>query len=342
MKARSIALMIVIVAGCSAARVEDDDSAATSSQLRAIAANELLGEIGYGETKEVDYSPTPKYRAYWFRASEGDQVQVQVVTRDATDPVLWLTDESFNVVAMNDNVRATDANAQVVRFLPKTGKYFLVFREMNSSPRAKFSVSVRKLGALPLDCDPDGEGIFSPDCTDPPEIDVFDPTSCAGPQLSVAEATNKFAAPDGLRLGGSRIYYRTRQCKVTNGAPDCSPWVRAYGMDVKLASIAPSAPDARNAWTITASATPDTTRKVKIDFSIGGAENNQFCVDGPFTNVRGTQWSALEGSTPGICMSRVPAKVTAGCVRLEPGPIQLSSGNPSYYTEFGAVLLARY
>jgi hypothetical protein len=338
--ALALALLLASAAACSASPVPDDDVLAGQSALRPMTESELLGELIYGETKDIDYTPAPKYRAFAFEGKENDQIQAQVVSRDATDPVLWVTDDAWNVIAMNNDVKVTDANAQVMRFLPRTGKYYLVFREMNAAPRAKFSVSVRKLGALPFDCDPDGEGIFNPDCTDPLDVDPFDPSSCEGPTLSATGAASAFGVEGGLRLSSSKIYYRTRQCKATNGAPDCSPWVRAWGMDVKLTTIGSSGPELPDRWAITA----DTTRKVKVDFSLFD-DTRTYCVDGPFTSLHGEGWTPFADGTPGICAATsasVAAKVSASCARFEPPPVRLRSGNPGYFTEFSAVLLARY
>ena len=67
------------------------------------------------------------------------QFQAQVVARDTTDPILWLADEQFNTISLSDNARPTDLNPLLNgRILPKTGKYYLIFREMNSAPSAKF------------------------------------------------------------------------------------------------------------------------------------------------------------------------------------------------------------
>ena len=331
------AALFLALAGC-AAIAPGDESSSSEASLRAMTEREILGEIIYGETLDVDYAPEPRYRAYWFSGHERDYVQVQVISRDATDPVLWLTDESFNVLAMNNDVSVTSTTAQAVQFLPKTGKYFVVFREMNAAPRAKFSVSVRQLGAMPADCDPDGEGIIDPDCTDPPDFDPFDPASCEGPDLSPSEAKARFGGANGLRLRDATIYYRTRQCEVTAGVPDCSPWVHAHGMNVDLVKVTAAAPEMPDTYSVVA----DVTRKVQVDFSVGPVATKQFCVDGPFQGARGEGWSPREGGTPGVCAASATATVTSTCARLQPPTLQLGAVSAGYYTEIGPVLLARY
>jgi hypothetical protein len=323
--------------GCSSTPA--DDTAGESSAIRPMHADELLGPIRFGETKEVDYTNTPKYRAFSFEAQANDQIQAIVVSNDATDPILWIADESFNTVTVAADVSVTDTTAAVQgRFLTKSGTYYLIFRETNSAPHASFTVSLRKLGELPQNCDPDGEGLVNPDCTTPPDVDPFSPASCEGAPLTAAAATAKFGT--GLRLGGAKIYYRTRQCSVKNGsAPDCSPWVRAFSMDASLGSITPAPAPATNAWTVMPATS---SRKVRIGFSLEPTAASQYCVDGPFTRLRGSDWRPLPDGSPGGCAAQTKAVVTDICFRFETAPIQVGSGNPDYYTEFGSVALANY
>jgi hypothetical protein len=336
------ALALVAVA-CSTGAAEE--AASDQASLRALTPAEILGEIRYGETKDVDYTPAPKYRAFWFFGERGDQIQAQVVTLDATDPILWLTDEDFDNLSVNNDVRVTDTNSLINgRFLPKTGKYWLVFREMYGAPRAKFAVSLRKLGALPPECDPDGEGIWDSECTDPLGFDPFDPASCTGEPLTRAQATTLFGDNGGLRLTNARVYYRTRQCMIDQqGGRDCSPWVRAFAMDVRLGTIAPTPAPSADApapptWTITA----EGTRKAKIELYVEPAATKQICLDGPFAGAAGGPWTAFADGTPGLCTTSAPVTLTRSCARFEPPSIELPSGNPTYFTELGLVVLAKF
>jgi hypothetical protein len=329
--------------GCSTSEVEP--TAESDAAIRAMLPEEIVGQILYGETIDVDYKPAPRYRAFWFNGQRGDQIQAQVVSHDMTDPVMWLADDSWNTLSVNNDTRVNDLNALISgRTLPKTGKYWVIFRELNSAPRAKLSLTLRLLGRLPVDCDPNGEGIALPECIDPLEYDPFSPTSCQGTALTATTAKTKFGVEGGFRLGEARIFYRTRQCRVVGAGTDCSPWVRAFGMDVRMAKIsapvaAPEGPaPAANTWTF---GTVDTARKVKVDFSVQPTATTQYCVDGPFTNLRGDDWQPLADGTPGGC-SAATAVVTSTCTRIEPKTVQVESGNPAYFTEFGAVLYARY
>jgi hypothetical protein len=333
----SLIVPILLVIGCAATR--NDDVAASSDDFRALTADEILGEIGYGETQDVDVTPTPRYRAFAFQGRKNDQILAQVTSLDATDPVLWVLDSDFNVVASNDNASATTMNANVTgKFLPKDGKYYLAFREMSRAPHAKFTAVVRKIGAMPPECDPDDEGFVNPDCTDPPDMDPFNPASCAGESLADPAAASLFGAEGGLRLSGSKIYYRVRQCTDHAGQIDCTPWVRAFGMDARLTNITKASETAAPGAAFTIAG--ETTRKVSVDFALDGTK--RYCVDGPFTNVRGTDWTRLPDGTPGVCGGSATTSITGTCTRIEPAMIQLPSGDPTYYTEFSSVLFAKY
>ncbi len=344
MKLAFIVPVTLLVAACSASTAPQD-TAASSDEIRAMTPEEILGEIGYGETQDVELSPSPRYRAFSFKGTQNDQIQAQVISLDATDPVLWITDDQFNIVASNNDARATDLNALVNgKILPKTGTYYIVFREMNGAPKAKFTVAVRKLGAVPAECDPEGEGFVNPDCTDPPDADPFDPASCSGEPLTAASATALFGGQGGLRLAGSKIYYRTRQCSVKNGDPECTPWVRAFSMDVRLGAIVAATPELAAAGAPFTIMPTDATRKTKVDFGVDPVATKAYCVDGPFAirNVRNPEWAGLADGTPGVCGDKVTTIATGTCTRIEPAPIQLSSGDPTYYTEFSSVLFAKY
>ena len=50
----------------------------TDDELRAFKPGELLGVIAYGETKTADHDASSTYRAYAFRATAGDQIELTV------------------------------------------------------------------------------------------------------------------------------------------------------------------------------------------------------------------------------------------------------------------------
>lgn len=352
-------LFLVIAAAACATAPADDVAASSDSALRELAENEILGEIAYGDTKEVDLTTTPKFRAFWFKGERGDQIQLTATALDATDPYLWFTDDQFNTIAQNNDARVTDTSALINgRYLPKTGKYFMVFRDIYNSPKAKFVVTVRKLGVLPPECDPDGEGTWDSNCTDPIGYDPFDPASCTGDALPPTAAKELFSVTDGFKPALARVYYRTRQCIDTAAGKDCSPWVYAFAMDVKLATVMPK----ENAPGVYTFAT-DSTRKTKIDFEFErpGAEDEgkkpdpfltSACVDGPFaagplSATLGTDWSQFSDGSAGVCAAEVSirsrsSKMTRTCARFELPTIILGSGEASHYTELNPVLHAKF
>lgn len=348
-------------AACGAGNV--DEPGTSDSALRALAPEEILGEIKYGETKDVDLTPSPKYRAFWFYGERFDQIQVTATSLDATDPYLWLTDEQFNTLSQNNDARPTDTSSLINgRYLPKTGKYYMVFREYYGAPKAKFAVSVRKMGVLPAHCDPDGEGTWDISCTDRMEYNPFDRASCVGDSLPPALAKSKFSVQGGFKPAVARVYYQTRQCQDLPSGKDCSPWVYAFAMDIRIATIAPK----ENAPGVYTFAT-DTTRKTKLDFQFGppGSENegggtpdpfiSTACIDGPFaagplSATFGEDWSQFADGTAGVCAdearvrarSAIGAKMTKDCARFELPTITLGSGEAAHYTELSPVLHAKF
>ena len=337
MKLLALTLLALGAAACSATTT--NDGASSNDALVALDDNEVLGEIQYGATQTVAVTPAPKYRAFWFNGTRGDEVQISVTALDATDPIVWLTDDQFNNIAENNDAKATDTSSLIAgQFLSKTGKYFVVFREVYGAPTAKFAVSVRKLGALPADCDPDDEGTWDSACSTPLDYNPFDPASCTGTDLTADQAKSMFGSPNGLRLGNAAVYYQTRQC---NGPSDCSPWVYAYAMDADLATVTATAAGYEFA---TAS-----TRKTKVDVTIDPAAGAKACLDGPFAAganqaIMSSTWSAFTDGSAGVCttaLAGLATKVTSSCARFELLTIQLGSGDASHYTEFNPVLYAQ-
>ncbi|MBX3230584.1 MAG: hypothetical protein KIT84_00090 [Labilithrix sp.] len=348
----ALVCLAIAAAACATAR-EPDVVGASEEALRELAPEEILGEIKYGEAKEVELTPAPKFRAFWFNGERGDQIQITAAATDATDPILWFTDEQFNTLAVNNDARVTDTSSIISgRYLPKTGKYYVVFREVYGAPRASFVVSLRKLGVLPAHCDPDGEGTWDSACTDPLGYDPFDPASCAGTALTPAEAKTLFGVNGGFRPSLARVFYRTRQCVDLPSGKDCSPWAYAFAMDIRLVTVAPKE-NAPGVYTFST----DTTRKTKIDFELAGSDPvlTSACVDGPFaagplSATFGEEWSQFADGTAGVCAdesvvrtrSSINAKMTRTCARFEMPTIKLGSGEAAHYTELYPVLHAKF
>src|SRR5262249_14735769 len=104
------------VSACSAASAGDDDLGATSAELRELTPEEILGEIHYGDTVAVDYTSTPRYRAFWFQGTKGDWLNVKVTSSTGAVDA-FVTDNAYHTVR-----RGTRG------VLRKTGKYFIAVR----------------------------------------------------------------------------------------------------------------------------------------------------------------------------------------------------------------------
>lgn len=345
---------VVTSVGC--ATSTSDDASMNESAIRPMRADEILGTIAYGDTKEIEVTTSPKYRAYEFQGEKGDALELEVASLDGTDPIVWMTDGNFATIGSNNDMAVGNTTALLrVRALPRTGKYFMVFREMNFAPKAKFKVALRKTGSQPAACDPDEEGFVDPLCVDP--IDPWDANVCTGTPLTPEEAQAKFGVAGGFRLTPpptaplsqtSRAYFRARHCNDA-ADPPCGDWVRAPLMDTILTVIQVPAGAEPNNFQVVAS-TSATGRKIKVDFGAGPAAIRQTCLDGPFENLRVTDgpaaWSAIEDPAVfGVCGTAQvgQAAVTATCARFEPAPVQVRVGDdPGAYVEYNAVFLARY
>jgi hypothetical protein len=201
------------------------------------------------------------------------------------------------------------------------------------------------MGVLPAECDPDGEGIFDSACTAPLDYDPFAKASCDGADLAPDLAKRMFGGAVPFKPNNADVYYNTRQCVAKPGAaPDCSPWVYAFAMDVKFATIKPT-PNEDGNYTMAT----DATRKATVDFSAVPAALKQVCLDGPFmqgplSTPTAAAWTPLPDGSPGLCTTAfegLASKLTVTCGRFELPAITLSSGDPSHYTELQPVLYAR-
>ncbi|MFO0737148.1 MAG: hypothetical protein U0270_14765 [Labilithrix sp.] len=349
------------IAACTTAPASEV-SASSEDQLRALQPNEILGEINYGDTREVDLTPTPDYRAFYFYGDKYDQIQLTATAIDATDPIMWFLDADFNLISRNADARPTDTSSLISgQYLPKTGKYYVVFRETYRAPQAKFAVSLRKLGTLPEECDPNGEGTFDSACTDPLGYDPFDPASCEGDDLTAEAAKSLFGGTNGFRPAKASVFYNTRQCVAKPGAePDCSPWVYAFIMDVRFTTIKAKAapagspegtPAPLDTYTLTDTTVGTAQRKSTIEFTTTPAALTSACLDGPFaagplSAEMSSDWTQFADGSAGVCATTAltgkRSKVTSTCMRFELPSITLGSGESTHYTELSPVLHAKF
>ena len=90
---RFVSSLVVIAAACAQHKEVATDT--TSEELRALAAAEVLGDIGLGETRgPLTYTSTPTYRALRLTGNAGDGLDVWVRSANG-DARVWLLDARF-------------------------------------------------------------------------------------------------------------------------------------------------------------------------------------------------------------------------------------------------------
>jgi hypothetical protein len=131
----------LLLAACSSsASSAGDDMASTSADLRELQPDEIVGQIHYGDSVSIDYTGTPRYRAYWFQGTKGDWLDVNV-TSSTNDVWAFVVDDHYNTVR-----RGTRG------VLPKDGKYFIAVREGQLAPATitiDFKLTVPQPGDVP-------------------------------------------------------------------------------------------------------------------------------------------------------------------------------------------------
>lgn len=163
--AGSIAALFAVVGltGCSSADASKEAVSSDESELR-LASPKYLGQIASGETKTVQYSDPPHYRAYGFTAKGGDEITADVKSVDG-DGMGWITTSAFDVLAANDDASSSTLDAKVVYKVPAgtaSRAYRIVFRDYDLLD-ATFNVKLTVKTAAPPPpppppaCDPDSE-----------------------------------------------------------------------------------------------------------------------------------------------------------------------------------------
>ncbi len=103
--------------------------------LRALTAEEIVGELTYGATQPIVYSGIesyqnpPEYRAWRIAGKAGNQLEIHVYTSSSANLMAWLVDEQFKNLAFNDDASLENKNPLIQYTLPKTGIYYIVLRE---------------------------------------------------------------------------------------------------------------------------------------------------------------------------------------------------------------------
>ena len=128
MRTHLFAALALSLAACGTPDVGGDDFSdldtakadAFSKKMR------LVGNIDYGDTRTVKYHNPPRYLAYSFSGTKGDDVELRVTSSNG-DPDIWILDAHYKVVAHQDE--ETTGEADVSATLSNTATYFAVVRD---------------------------------------------------------------------------------------------------------------------------------------------------------------------------------------------------------------------
>ena len=209
---RTLLVCGVFAAACTQpkAPVSDDfsglDAKADSFSYRM----KIVGSLDYGQTSSsTKYTRSPRYRAFKFAGNEGDQVDAWVRSSDGGDAVAWVLDNSFHVLASNDDADDTTVDSHITVTLPAStsATHYVVFRDYYTSA-AHFTVDLANTAVA---CQDDSE------CT----ATGNDPTLV--PECNFATNHCEMIAPADIHCGG--FIAHTHQCPANyvchySGVPD--------------------------------------------------------------------------------------------------------------------------
>jgi hypothetical protein len=126
-----------------AAPADDEAVASSDDALRALTAPEILGSLTYGQTSApVAYAKTPRYRAFSFVASAGDEVQIAINALSGKPAQVWLTTSTFANVTTSTTGQLPSAK------LKTADTYYIVFRSSDFAP-ASYTVTLSKVAVVP-------------------------------------------------------------------------------------------------------------------------------------------------------------------------------------------------
>src|SRR3954453_6898751 len=133
-----VLVLAYLLAGCAASgktdpaddfsNLGDEKSDSFSSKMKIVATlTSPTGDVA------VSYSSSPIYRAVKLKAENGDWIKVTVTQGSSKgdpnidgDPVTWLLDSSYKVVAKSDDVTDAITDSQIVVRLKKSGTFYVV------------------------------------------------------------------------------------------------------------------------------------------------------------------------------------------------------------------------
>ena len=151
----SVAVAVVLV-GCAADKASVDESfedlAGVDSKSDYFSYRlKMVGTVADGASMTVAYTKTPRFRGVVVNGGAGDTVDIWVRSTDGGDALAWLLDDSYKVIAKNDDAdnTTTDSHLHVVLPVSASGSYKIVLRDYDVQ-KHKFTVSyARTVAAQP-------------------------------------------------------------------------------------------------------------------------------------------------------------------------------------------------
>ncbi len=161
------AALVVVVLGCGGQKQFPDEDfaelAALDAKSDAFSAKlRVLGALAPGQSRDVYYTPTPRFRG-WTLAGAGP---VDLWVRSQTgDSLAWLLDGKFKVLQRNDDADDSTYDSHLGGTLEGGATYYLVMRDYDYA-HGWFTVS-RAPDAADLSCSGTGRiGTVPDECMD--------------------------------------------------------------------------------------------------------------------------------------------------------------------------------
>ena len=132
-KLACLLLPALLVTACTVAAPDEPKSDAVDETTSAFGLRDITiaGSLAYGQTSAgTPYTKSPRYRAYKFAGTTGDEVEVWVKSSNG-DPVMWLLDNDWHTVAKNDDAAPGVTSSHVKTKLPANASatHYIVVRD---------------------------------------------------------------------------------------------------------------------------------------------------------------------------------------------------------------------
>jgi hypothetical protein len=233
MKSRRLVLPLVTLAlaACSTTPSEPELTGSDEAAIRALVGGELAGTIACGETKKVEHTGDPDYRALSVTVTKGQVLDVRV-RAPGMDPRAWLTTPKGTALAKNDDESDTSKDSHFVYTAKVAGENRIVFRDRNYED-GTFEVTLACNGGPAPDAGaPSDAGAPPPPPPPPPPPvdagppvmnDPFDAASCTGAPMTLQEGIAMIGAGNQFSFvpGQTALLQRTRLCNAVTG---CAAW----------------------------------------------------------------------------------------------------------------------